>query len=304
MAEFIKSNVISRRVMATEEFTEDLLINPISHLVLTIEGLNVTDEATPAEILSFINSVSITHRGVGFHNYDSEDLALLNLRLFGNAGFMTNPVATDNAYRAYSFIIPFGRKMYDPTECFPATRKGEFQITLNTTIPAASLDEGKLSLSVVELPGATPTRFLKATRKNVSAPGSLGQHDVDLPRGNPYFGILFTQTSFPAATTFDFTLSEVRLMFDNKELNFASAKMQDLLGEMAMRIQATNRSTAAQGKVLPANGAWLDLDPMDDDNYLVDSGAAAELKFRGIYAIDEAISITPLELVPANVITG
>lgn len=304
MAEFIKSSLLYRHTMATEEKTYDILTNPISHLVLTIEGLNVTDEATPAEILAFINRIAITHKGVGIQNYTSEQLALINLYFFGNAGLMVNPVATDNAYRSYSWIIPFGKKMYDPAQCFPRTTKGEFQITLDTTIPTASLDGALISIGVVELPDATPTNFLKMTSQNVSAPGSTGQHDTDLPRGNPYMALLFNQTTFPAATSFNYTVNEVRLMFDNKELNFASAKMADLLAEMTNRISGTVRSTAAQGLVLPANGAWMDFDPMRDGEYMVDSGASNELKFRGIYAIDEAIELMPVEIVASSTITG
>lgn len=290
--------------MSTEEFTIDILTNPISHLILTVEGLNATDEATAAEILAFINQISVTHKGVGIHNYTSEQLALINLYFFGNAGLMVNPVAADNAFRSYSWIIPFGKKMYDPSQCFPKTTKGEFQITLNTTVPTTSMDNALISIGAVELPDATPTNFLKMTSQNVSAPGSVGQHDTDLPRGNPYMALLFNQTTFPAATTFDYTVNEVRLMFDNKELNYASGKMADVLAEMTNRISGTVRSTAAQGLVLPANGAWMDFDPMQDGEYMVDSGASNELKFRGVYAIDEAIELMPVEVVASSTITG
>ena len=48
MAKFIRSTILDARTMATEVFTIDLPINPISHLVITIEGLNASDEPTIA----------------------------------------------------------------------------------------------------------------------------------------------------------------------------------------------------------------------------------------------------------------
>ncbi len=93
-------------------------------------------------------------------------------------------------------------------------------------------------------------------------------------------------------------------MFNNKELNYASAKTADLVGEMVNRVPGTIRPTAAAGPLLPANMSWMDFDPMIDDNYLVDSAASNELKWRGIYTIDEAVFLMPLELVPANTISG
>lgn len=302
MAEFINSSILYRHVMATEEVTYDLVTNPVSHLILTIEGYNVTDEAIAAEIMAFINQISVTHKGVGYHNYQSEELAMLNLRQFGNGGMMVSPIALDNQYRSYSFIIPFGRKLYDPSECFPKTTKGEFQLTLNTTVPTASLDNAVISIGAVELPGASPTRFIKATTKSVSAPGATGAFDIDLPRGNPYFGLLIRQTTYPGASSLLYTVGEHRLMFDNKELNYASTKTSTLIAEMMNRVQSLNRSGAAQGQMVPANCTWMDFDPMNDNNYLIDSATSNELKYRGIFDISEPIWLTPLELIPASVI--
>ena len=296
MARFIRSTILDAHTMATETFTIDLPINPISHLILTMEFLNATDEPTLAEILSFINRVTVNNVGVQILNLESEDLAFLNAYLYGSGGQALAPVATDNQHGAYSLIVPFGRKMYDPTECFPATRRGEFQMTLNTTIPTASLDNAILNVASVEMPGASPTNFLKSTLLSISAPGGIGEHDIDLPIGNDLVAVLLGMTSFPGASEFLFGIDDIRLLVDNIEHNIVSAKAADLAGEMINRIPASVRSTAAQGGLIPNTHIYMDFDPMGDGNWLVETAGKARVHLRANYGVNEAVNVVPLEL--------
>ncbi len=209
MAEFIRSTIIDAHTMATEVFTEDLPINPISHLVLTIEGTNEeATEVTIAQILAFINLITVRHTGIQVINLQSEDLALLNLYLFGSGGIALAPDATDTQHMAYSLIIPFGRKLWDPEECFPATRKGEFQITLDTVVPDTTFVNAVLSLSAIQLPEATPARHLVSTLFSITDPGAAGEQDIDLPIGNDILAVLIRLAAFPGAAEFLFGLKK------------------------------------------------------------------------------------------------
>ncbi len=296
MAEFIRSTILDARTMAAEVKTYDLPINPISHLVLTIEGHSLEDETTMAEILAFINLITVRHTGIQVINLESEDLALLNLYLFGSGGLALNPLYAANQHISYSLIIPFGRKLYDPEECFPATRKGEFQITLDTQLPATTVDDALMSLSAIQLPEATPTRHLVSTLFSITNPGDTGEHDIDLPIGNDLLACLIRMTSFPVADAFLFGLDDLRLLFDNRELNIVSSKAPELAGEMINRVAGTVRTTLAQGGLIPNTCIWMDFDPTRDGTYMIDTRPAARVHLRVKYGVDEAVYIAPLEL--------
>ena len=297
MAEFIRSNIIDAHTMATEVFTEDLPINPISHLILTIEGTNEeAAEVTIAQILAFINLITIRHVGIQVINLHSEDLANLNLYLFGSGGQALAPEATDTQHMAYTLIIPFGRKLFNPTECFPASRKGEFQITLDTTVPTTTFVNAALSLSAVELPDASPTRHLISTLFSLAAPGAAGEQDIDLPIGNDLLAILIRLTSFAGAAEFLFGIDDLRLLVDNREMGIVSAKTVELLGEMINRTKGTVRSTPLQAGLIPNKCLWMDFDPNRDDEYMIDTRGKSRVHLRANYGVNEAVWIAPLEL--------
>lgn len=296
MAEFIRSTILDAHTMATEVKTYDLPINPISHLVLTVEGYTLTDEVTIANILSFINLITVRHVGIQIINHESEDLALLNSYLFGSGGLALAPVATVNQHLSYSLIIPFGRKLYNPDECFPATRKGEFQITLDTIIPTTEFDNAVMSISAIQLPEATPARHLVSTLFSITNPGDTGEHDIDLPIGNDLLACLIRMTSFPGTSELTFGLDDLRLLVDNRELNIVSSKASELAGEMINRMKGTVRSTAAQGGLIPNTCIWMDFDPTRDGAYMVDTRGKARVHLRVKYGVDEAVFIAPLEL--------
>ncbi len=297
MAEFIRSTIIDAHTMATEVFTEDLPINPISHLVLTIEGTNVAaTEVTIAQILDFINLITVRHTGIQVINHHSEDTALLDLYLFGSAGIALAPDDTINQHMAYSLIIPFGRKLFDPEECFPATRKGEFQITLDTVIPDTTFEAAVLSLSAIQLPDATPARHLVSTLFSIVDPTAAGEQDIDLPIGNDLLAVFMRLAAFPGANEFIFTVDDIRLLVDNMERGIASAKTVELLGEMMSRVNGTVRSTPLQGGLIPNKCLWMDFDPTRDGAYMIDTRGASRVHLRANYGEAGAIFVAPLEL--------
>ncbi len=297
MAEFIRSTIIDAHTMAEEVFTEDLPINPISHLILTIEATNVgAVEATIAQILDYINLITVRHTGIQVINLQSEDLALLNLYLFGSGGIALAPIATTLVHQAYTLIIPFGRTLFNPEECFPATRKGEFQITLDTNLPDTEWEAAVLSLSAVQLPDATPTRHLVSTLFSITDPGAAGEQDIDLPIGNDLLAVLMRLAAFPGTTEFIFTVDDIRLLVDNMERGIASAKTVELLGEMMARVNGTVRSTVLQGGLIPSKSLWMDFDPTRDGSYMIDTRGASRVHLRANYGEAGAIFVAPLEL--------
>ncbi len=297
MGELIRANILDAHTMATERVPYDLPVTPLSHLLITVEGHSATDEATVADILAFINSVSVLHNGAQVLNLEGEDLAALNLYLFGSAGFHFDPHFGTTTYLSYSLVVPFGRKRYDPTECFPATRRGEFQLVLDTTVPATSFTGALISVSAFSLPDASPTHHLKATLLSVGAPGATGEQDVVLPIGNDLLACLIGMTTCGEDASELWGVDDARLLFDNREHHIVSAKAPELAGEMMSRVAGTVRSIPAQAGIVPNNYIWMDFDPTRDGEYMIDTRAAARLKLRLNMGVDEALNITPVELV-------
>jgi hypothetical protein len=287
--DFIRSNLVRDRASATEVFAVDLPTNPLSHLVLAQSCCQVADEATLAEMLAFINLVQVTHLGVTIVNVESEDLWALNTYLYRRPPIVTNNITTATATRTMGLVIPFGRGIFNPEECYPAVKKGELTLRVDTTVIATSAITGIYSVEAVELIGATPTHFLKTTRMYVPAPGAVGDHDIELPTGNEIVAIGIRRTSGPAVTTHVYGVQNVRLLVDNKEFGYASARAQCLDADWGVRAGGLSSSMLLQQQVLPPMTFWMDFDPNDDGKWLV--------KLRVDMGVNEAVWITLVERV-------
>lgn len=272
-----------------------LPINPLSHLVFTLKCLNVTNEATLAEILARITKIEISRLGESSHDVSMADLYALNAGMFGHEPILTNMVADDNGVRALTLYIPFGRKLYDPDECFPGTRKGEFVMAVTTSATETACDNIMLLVEGVELLGATPKRHLKVGTL-IRAVGGTGELDQDVPIGNPYAGMLLFSTTIPTTTAWTTTLEWIKLKKDNVEFWIARTKWDALHGDFLRRIGYLGDHSAAWGDDLLANYAWLEFDPHGDDRFLVPTKGASSMKLV-IYAGDaNPWRVLPLEL--------
>lgn len=297
--EFLRSRLITDRTSATEVHTVDLPIHPISHLILAISGYQMTDEATLAEILAFLNSVKVTRGGVTVLNLESEDLYALNCYLYRRSPTLTNSITTDNATRTLGLIIPFGRTIYDPDECLPAMEKGENQVTLDLTALGTSIDNGIINLDCVQIIGATPKQYLRSTLKTLAAPGGTGDYLQDLPIGNRIAAMQLRMTTFPATSSHAYGVDAVSVLIDEKEKLVASAGVEALVAERMFRASGPITSMLLQQQTLPLNIAWVDFDPRGDSNYLLDTSGAKKAQAKLTYGVNEALYLSTFELVNA-----
>ena len=297
--EFIRSRLVERHTTATEVITEDLPTHALSHLIITMDAYNTTDEATLAEILAFINNVQVTRSGVTTVDLQSEDLFAVNAYLFRTIPTLTGRLATDNYHRSVTLIVPFGRKIMDPNECHPATKKGELTLRVDTTVPATSCDNSTISIDAVELVGANPAAYLRSYRKALSAPGATGDRDVDLPIGNKLVCCQLRLTTIPAASSHTFGVDVARLMVNNKEFGYAAADVMCLAGERMFRVGCPDTTIAAQGLSPLNNIVWLDFDPNGDGQFLIDTQGKTSVALKLNMGVDEATQLSILELVNA-----
>jgi hypothetical protein len=294
---FIRSRLISDRTSATEVLPVDLPTNPVSHLVISLCGYNVTDEATLAEILAFLNSITVSKLGVTIANVQSEDLYGLNCYLLGRRPILTARVATNHQDRLLSLIVPFGRKPFDPDECFPATQKGELTLTMDLTVLGTSIDNGLVNVDVIQLPDAHPTHYIKCITKVEAAPGAVGPHEVALPMGNEIVAVQLRETTFPGASSHTYGVEEAAVLVDEQEYGYSAAGAECLVGDLGLRVDGQSGDIAASGLVLPYNTVWLDYDPRGDGQYLLDTKGRSSVKLRLNMGVNEATNITTIERV-------
>lgn len=297
--EFIRSSLLKDHTTATEVKKLDLPVNPLSHLIITMDAYNATDEATLAEILAFINKVSVSHLGKTVLDAESEDLYGVNCYLYGNRPVLSAKLATDNQHRAVSLVVPFGRRIFDPSECYPATKKGELTLSLDMTVPATSCDNSTLNVEAVELVDATPQHYLKTTMATVSAPGATGENDYDLPIGNEIVALQIRMTTFPGASSHTFGVDVAKVLVNNQEYGYSAARALCLVGDLIHRIDTQHGSIAAQGAINPDNVVWLDYDPRGNGEFLLETEGKSSVKLRMDMGVDEATYVTIMERVRA-----
>lgn len=285
-------------ISASDVKTYDLPVNPLSAVIVTLRGLNVTDEATLVEVLARMTKIQISRMGETVYDISGADLYALNCIMFGTEPILTNIVATDNATRTITLIIPMGRRMYDPNECHPATRKGEFKLQITFSATETAIDGLILLVETLELIGATPKRHLKVSTLSDAATAA-GEEDLDLPIGNLIAGIMLYSTTVPTGTAWTTTIDWIKLLRDNVESQIAKTKWEALHGDLLNRCGYIGDHGAAFGDDKIHKYGLMDFSPMGDDQYLVDSKGASSLKLR-IYAGDtNAYRALPIELVSA-----
>jgi len=289
--------LLEAHTAATEVIELDLPIFPISHIILTIDCYNATDEATVAELLAFINNIKVTRGGVTIVDLQSEDLSAEMCYLYGSPCHITKNLATDNQNRAISLFIPFGRDIMLPDECFPASRATEVKLFVDMTAPATSADNGQVNIECVCLPDAKPAAFLKSTARAVSAPGATGWNAVPLNCNNPYVALLLFNTTVPLTSSHTYGIDKVELLLDGDESFYNSSKMHCLMSEKLFRIASLPRDIAAIGSDYPANYAWLDFDPHRDGSFLLQTKELSKLELNLYMGVDEICRIVSLELV-------
>ncbi len=285
-------------IAASATSTFDLPVNPLSHLVLTIRGLNVTDEATLAEVLARITAITVTRFGSAIFDMSAADLHKLDAIMFGNMPILANQVATDNATRTLSLIIPFSRKLYSSTEGLPGTKKGELKLQVTASASEAALDNITLQIEAVEILGTSPTQHLKITTLSQTMTSGV-DNDVDLPIGNKYAGLLVFSTTVPTGTVFTTTADKMRFLIDNVERNLANANWESLHGELLLRLGHREAYDASADDDDVSNYALVDFDPGRDDNFLVDTQNVSSVVLKIAAGDGNAVRVFPIELTKA-----
>jgi hypothetical protein len=314
--EFLRSVVAQEEtVVASAVATYDLPVNPLSfiHYILRWQdGSAVGNTADPvADALSFISKIEVLFRGQAIMSMSLADLWFMMRALTGWHPAIMNLVDAASERHYLSLMIPFSRTPYDPMQCFPASRRGELQLQVSSAAAVGTVDSPAHIIETVELLDVAPKSFLKCTTIS-KTPSAAGEHDVDLPIGNPIIGVGLFATTVPTGVVTNRDIGELRLLVDNIEQKYAKTNWEAMWPDAWMRGGMdfmTNRHTHAQNAntdvvtglqllgIIGANRyAFLDFDPLQDGSYALDTRGRSRVHLRiNSEGSNGAIRVLPVE---------
>ena len=109
--------------------TTDLPVNPLSLVLLNFEITRANPAAGAVykavdDLLDNVTSIIIKHKGENIIAGTLKDLLVVNMLANQTKLGWSNLTDVSGAISRFTIPLCFGRKRYDPNECFPATSRG------------------------------------------------------------------------------------------------------------------------------------------------------------------------------------
>lgn len=321
MANFLRSVLVQNRAEAADRvFTEDLPVNPLTQILVTLRGVvTESDTVAPlADILALMPAVGVSFRGQDLVRGSLADLAMVNAIVCGSRPWGTLPQVSDAGTFAVTVPITFGRRPYLVKECLPAVRRGDLVLECQVDTLVTNVDLVSVQIETVELLDETPEAYLKYTTAAHTFSGT-GEEDVRLPIGNPLVGVLLAGTTVPTTTATTATWERLRLRVDNVEALYARANWDSLHGELGRQVGGdlsflmdhvhrangaaaafADTTAALRGAALSELYAYLDFDPLGDGMYLLETAGRADVVIHRDAGTADLGRFLPIELVPVR----
>lgn len=320
--EFIHS-VLAQNETVTQNTVRsyDLPVNPLSFILLTLKFTQTAIGGLAGDwdkVDAMIAKVEVLYKGSAIYSSNGSDLCALDNMLLGYEPWINNRLGVDEEETFFTFLIPLGRKLYCPRECFPRSVRGELILQITYQAVFQEFDEVRAQIETVELPEASPERFLRVTTLSIT-PSAIGELDVELPIGNLLAGVLFFGTTKPAGAADTFTLQYSQLLIDNQRRYFSHINAESWRQMAAIRHKPPIAHAYHQhqlvatppaqfdmtGPVLYRNDwtlqhMWWDFDPLRDGTYLLDTAGASDIVARIYAGAQDALRVLPCELVASG----
>lgn len=327
MARYLHSRVAQDEAVTAggTVMTHDLPVNPLSLILYTLRARTTAANtlSTLANLLGVMTRVEVIFKGQSIVSASLADLYAVAYYLARIAPHRKRQSDAAAAARiGITVPILFGRKPYDPAECFPAARRGELQLQSTPAAAFTALDTVTLQVETVELLEAQPQRFAKYTTIT-KTPTATGEHDVDLPIGNPIAGVTLFGTTVPVDGADTASFGDLRLLVDNVEQYQAFTNWESLKGHEALfrpsdwegseHVHRLAAGAPAGDALVEAaqwptaflrNYAFLDYDPMKDGGYLLETDGRSRVHLRVTADVADAIRVLPIELLAVAGATG
>jgi hypothetical protein len=297
----------------------DLPVNPLSLVLMSLEITNTNPTALAVysavdEIIDAVTSVIIKHKGENIIQGSLRDLLAVNAAMGKRFVGWDRLTDANGGIRRLTFPLCFGRRSYDPMECFPATTRGNLTFEATRGANPASLSDVNLILEAVELIEADPTQYLKYTTQRVTP--AVGQFDLRQPIGNPLLGFLLFDTAIATLATATSSWGQTKVLKDNVEQYIGLSDFQTLAGLFNSRLGGpgiyaghVHQGDGAQAGVFASDDAkdpistgfrgygLIDFDPLGDGQFMMETEGAADLALRGVATSATEVRALPIELV-------
>lgn len=285
--------VPERAFVAGDNGPFDLPVNPVSFIAVHIRG-----DVGPAapdfnQILGIIDSLVVLFKGTQIVAGNGEDLSRMLHHIWGNQINIENFNAVSPAQVALTLFIPFGRKPFWMEEAFPATRRGEFTISMQRAATTPNLSNVQFAIEAMQLLDAEPKQFLKQV--TLSRAISTGDPDFELPIGNPLLGVLLFSPQALGNAPISQTVRRVKFLLDRVEFQVADAAFDVLRSVGQLRGSDWNEYVGFPS--IGRNYAYLDFDPFKDDAFMVPTEGRASVRLRFTSDVAGTVRMVPLELV-------
>jgi len=208
----------------------DLPVSPMSHLLLTLKFTQTAEtlQCPFMDIPALLAKVEVLYKGAGVTSLNGIDLLACGILICDFESWGVNATGEPEAERSLTFLVPFGRQLYSPVECYPSTSRGELilQVTYQGTF-STYIDNLKLQVEAVELPDAHPERFLKMTTSFIT-PTAVADYDVELPIGNQISDIVLFGTTIPLTSADTASISQIQIRKNNSEFMYSKTNYETL----------------------------------------------------------------------------
>ena len=317
MASFLRTTLVQNRAEAADRtFQEDLPVNPLSVILVTIRAINaVVDTARPIiDLLNMVTDLAVVFRGQDIIRGPLRDLAVLNARVCESPPFGMLRQDLNDEVIAITVPISFSRRPFWTNEAFPAVRRGDLRLEMTVDVVVNNLDNLVIQIETVELLDVNPERHLKYVRNTVEF-ATVGEERVPLPIGNPLLGVLLSGDTSPIAAARTSTWEQIRTKIDNVEFGYARANWDSLVGEMLrgmrrpmVRLEdhghrydgseagfATSLAQVAITQYLEEYG-YLDFDPLMDGSYMIATQGRNDIEIQRDVGTADTGFFYPIEL--------
>lgn len=216
----------------------DLPVSPMSHLLFTVKfAQNQADtQLLFSNIALMISKLEVLYKGSAVCSLNGIDLMAAGLLVCDFESWGVNANGDDNDLLSFTFLVPFSRQLYSPVEAYPKTARGELVLQVTWAASFTQIDGVSLQVEAVEMPEASPQRFLKMTSSSVT-PTATGEFDVELPIGNQISDIVLFGTTIPAANAATTTIQTITIRKNNSEFMYSKTNFESL-HNMAGRMRA------------------------------------------------------------------
>ncbi len=294
MSVFLRDLTVPERALnAGDNGPFDLPVNPVSYMLLHVRAEAGASPPDFNQLLGHLTSISVTFKGTQIVQMSGVDLARAVHHLWGRTLDIENYGAVSPALVSFTLPIPFGRMPMGMKEAFPATRRGEFSITITRSQALTNITNPVFALEGMQLLEADPGQFTKMVTlsKNIVA----GDSDFELPIGNPFLALqIFSPTAMGNAPISE-TVRRTRLLFDNVEYDYSDTAFDVLRNDGWLRGSDFNDYAAVSSLI--RNYALMDFDPMKDDSYIIETEGRASVRLRFVPDLGGLVRVTPIELV-------